>query len=193
MNNGKKVESKYLDPIDNILYNIAYDLGKIFIKLNITPNMITTMSLLFALTGIYKIYNQDYKIGAVLYFIAFFFDCMDGGYARTYNMTSKFGDKYDHFSDWLKALLLIICILLLKIKNETKILLAIISIIFAILSSLHLGCQERIKKNSDVLQFLTKICPNEKYINYLQYFGFGTAHLVICSFIFNIKYINKLI
>ena len=115
MRDGKKIESKYLDPVDNILYDNCFILGKIFIKFKITPNMITTLSLFFALFGIYNISLTNYKIGSILWFIGYYFDCMDGSYARTYNMTSQLGDIYDHLSDWLKVFLLIITILKLDI------------------------------------------------------------------------------
>ena len=46
MNNGKKISSKYLDPIDNKLYDLSFILGKYFYKLYFTPNMITTISLI---------------------------------------------------------------------------------------------------------------------------------------------------
>lgn len=47
-------------------------------------------------TPLIYIYVEKYKIGTILYYIGYFFDCMDGNYARTYKMTSDFGDKYDH-------------------------------------------------------------------------------------------------
>ena len=31
--------------------------------------------------------------------MSYFFDCADGLYARTYNMTTQFGDIYDHSTD----------------------------------------------------------------------------------------------
>lgn len=193
MNNGKKVESKYLDPIDNILYDISFNLGKKFIKINITPNMITTMSLLFALSGIYNIYNKLYRIGAVLWFIGYYFDCMDGSYARTYKLTSKFGDIYDHVSDWLKVSLLIITILLLNIKTKTKIIIGFISIFLLITTCIYNGYEEKIKKNSYMLSFLTVIPGDSKNIIYFKYLGSGVTNLVISLIIFNLKHINYLI
>tara|TARA_Y100000389_G_C17174644_1_gene370877 strand:- start:36 stop:617 length:582 start_codon:yes stop_codon:yes gene_type:complete len=193
MDNGKKLESKYLDPIDNILYDISFNVGKVFIKINITPNMITTMSLLFALSGIHNIYNNNYKIGAVLWFIGYYFDCMDGSYARTYKLTSKFGDIYDHVSDWLKVSLLIITVLLLNIKTNTKIIIGIITIFFIITTCIYNGYEEKIKKNSNILSFLTLIHGNPENIIYFKYAGSGVTNLVISLIIFNLRYIDYLI
>ena len=56
-------------------------------------------------TKLKYIYVEQFQIGAILYYIGYFFDCMDGNYARTYKMTSNFGDKYDHSFSALKVLI----------------------------------------------------------------------------------------
>jgi phosphatidylglycerophosphate synthase len=194
MNNGRKISRDNDNPIDNTLIDISYKLGKVFKIFNFTPNMITTISLLITLIGINNIYNGNYKIGAILYFIGYFFDCMDGNYARAYNMTSKFGDYYDHISDVMKIIILIICLYLLKIKRKTKILFIIIFLIFILLSFIHLGCQE--KNNNEVnddtiLKYLKPLCINKENIIYTRYYGVGTLQMIISLFIFNIKFINN--
>ena len=194
MNNGRKISRDNENPIDNILYDISGEVIKVFKIFNFTPNMITTISLLITLIGINNIYNGNYKIGAILYFIGYLFDCMDGNYARTYNMTSKFGDYYDHISDLMKIIILIICLYLLKIKRKTKILFIIIFLIFILLSFIHLGCQE--KNNNEVnddtiLKYLKPLCINKENIIYTRYYGVGTLQMIISLFIFNIKFINN--
>jgi phosphatidylglycerophosphate synthase len=196
MNNGKKISSKYLDPIDNKLYDLSFVLGKYFYKLHFTPNMITTISLVFALIGIYNIHITNYKTGAVLFFINYFFDCMDGSYARTYNMTSKFGDIYDHISDWIKVSLLIITFITLDIKFKIKIIIGIISVILLVTTSIQIGLEEKIKNSdSGILTFFKNISINydTQYIHYFKYLGSGVTNLIVCLIIFNLKNINNLI
>lgn len=191
-NTGKKIEDEYENPIDIILIKISQKLGPVFYKLNFTPNMITTLSLLSTLIGIYYIYNGSYRIGAVLYFIGYFFDCMDGNYARRYNMTTKFGDYYDHIGDMTKILFLVICIYSIKIKKKIKLLLITITFIIGLLTLSHLGCQEKIKNNNDisVLEMFKILCSKSENIKYTKYFGCGTSQLFISLFIFNIEFIN---
>jgi len=190
---GKKIIDKYENPFDIYLIYIGNQLGKIFIKLNFTPNMITTLSLISTLIGIKYIYEGHYKIGAILYNIGYFFDCMDGNYARTYNMTSDFGDYYDHIGDTIKIIFLLICLYLLKIKKSTKVLFIIISYILGILSLIHLGCQEKIKNNYDksVLEIFKILCQDKNNIIYTRYFGTGTTQLFITLYIFFIKDIDN--
>jgi len=194
MNNGKKIENKYEDPLDVYLIYIGNQLGKIFIKLNFTPNMITTLSLISTLIGIQYIYVGQYKIGAILYYIGYFFDCMDGNYARTYNMTSDFGDKYDHIGDAIKIIYLVICLYLLKIKKCTKVVFIIASFILGTLSLIHLGCQEKIKNRDDksVLEIFKILCRDPNNIIYTRYFGTGTSQLFITLYIFFMKSIDNI-
>ena len=198
METGRKINTYHENPIDNILIKICQNVNKYFFKLNFTPNMITSVSLIVSLYSSHSIYNKQYKLGAVLFLIAYFFDCLDGNYARTYNMTSKFGDLYDHTSDMFKILILILCIILLKIKRNTKLLFIVIFFIFGLLSGIHIGCQEKMKPNtkknkSKTLDFTKYLCSNKNNITYTRYFGMGTFNIIIFLFIFNLNYINKLI
>tara|TARA_Y100000389_G_C17369064_1_gene467989 strand:- start:317 stop:904 length:588 start_codon:yes stop_codon:yes gene_type:complete len=194
MNDGRKISTNIENPIDNILIDISYQLGKVFKILNITPNMITTMSLLFTLIGIDYMYNSSYKIAGILYFIGYFFDCMDGNYARTYNMTSQFGDYYDHIGDTIKCIFLLVCIYFIKIKRKTKIIIINIIFVLGLLMLQHLGCQEQIKdkKDKSVLEIFNTLCSNKEFIKYTKYLGCGTVQLIISLFIFNIKFIDRL-
>ena len=191
---GKKIEDEYENPIDIILIKISYELSPLFFKLKLTPNMITTLSLLFTLIGINYIYNGSYKIGSIFYFIGYFFDCMDGNYARRYQMVSEFGDYYDHIGDTIKILFLLMCLYLIKIKKIIKIYFIIIMIVFGILTLGHMGCQEKQKNEKDksVLEIFKKLCSNSDNIIYTKYFGCGTSQLIISLFIFNIKFIEKI-
>ena len=198
MNNGRKINPNHEDPIDNLLIMICNKVNKFFFKLNFTPNMITTLSLIIQFIGIYYIYNKQYKLGAILYFIGYFFDCLDGNYARTYNMTSPFGDLYDHITDITTLVLLLICIMLLKIKRKTKIVFFVIFCIFGLLVGVHIGCQEKMKpdtKNnqSKSLEFTKLLCTNKNNIIYTRYFGTATINVFIFLYIFNLKYINELL
>lgn len=198
MEKGRKIESIYENPIDNLLISLIKLLSPIFYMLNITPNMITTMSLIITLIGVHFINEQQFFKASILIFIGYIFDCWDGYYARTYNMTTKYGDIYDHVSDTLKTLLIVIAILSLKIKKYTKILFIIILFITVLLTIIHLGCQEKVKINnkkneSNTLNFTKLFCINNKSIIYTKYFGCGTHQLIQALFIMNIKNINKLI
>lgn len=84
-----------------------------FIRLwpNVTPNKVSTLSLITAILGnlmvLLSIYSYWYVlIGVLLLQIAFAFDCSDGEIARYKNMGSKFGAWFDSVSDRFKEILM---------------------------------------------------------------------------------------
>lgn len=191
---GRKIPNTMENPIDNILINISNFLNPFFKKLNFTPNLITLISLIVTLIGIYYIYKGNYKIGSILYFIGYFFDCMDGNYARMYNMVTDFGDLFDNISDILKLLFLFIVIILLKkIKKKTKIICIIIILLLILISFIHFGCQQDNYKDNSILDRLKILCPNKEAIHYTRYLGCGTTTLATSIVIYNIKYLNKIL
>ena len=59
MEKGRKINTYHENPIDNILIEICNNVNKYFFKLNFTPNMITTLSLIVSLYSSHSIYNKQ--------------------------------------------------------------------------------------------------------------------------------------
>lgn len=169
-----KIPREYENPIDNFLYDTSNIINPYLNKINITPNIITTFSLLFTLMSVNYLYNSEKYLAAFFWFLGYYFDCLDGGMARMYNMETKFGDWYDHITDWIGGILLL-CVLYLK-QEYLQLFIVIVSII---LLGVTITNQEKYNKNkSDSLSPLRKILPDMN-IEYLRYFGGGTVALVI--------------
>ncbi len=173
---GRKIDYTIENPIDNIFIYICEKISPIFYELNMTPNQITTLSLIFGILSMYCLYNDRLESAFIFYLIQYLFDCLDGYYARKYNMQSKFGDYYDHFKDWFVAIGIFI-ILLYKIKNKK--LFFITNVILVLLLNYHMGCQEMNSKYNqfnDVLE-MTNCCMDKEHIHITKYFGAGTINL----------------
>lgn len=109
----------YRDVIQKMIYIIVNPLIHGMVKVGITPNMITTMGLVFnMIAAVLIIYggmndsdNLDYLGwgGGVIIF-AGLFDVMDGHLARTSNMSSVFGALYDSVLDRYSELFTLISI-----------------------------------------------------------------------------------
>ena len=192
---GRKICRTIENPIDNILIDFAHFLNPYAKKLGATPNIITSISLLVSLVGIHYILKFDYKTGAILYFLGYFFDCMDGNFARTYNMSTVFGDWYDHISDFIKSILFFYAIYNLPLLLSSKFLLMGISGILFLISLIHLGCQQKHddSSNKTVLDYLINFCVNKKHIHISKYFGCGTLFLITMVITFFLQEINQLI
>ena len=185
---GRKVPIYLENPIDNFLIEYGVNnLKNIFHKLGFTANGITTLSLIFGLFSIYLFYKDFYISSSIIMFIAYFFDVMDGNFARTYNMQSKFGDMYDHIKDTIITILIALLIITNNRSNlYFKVIALIISILILIPTFLHLGCIEKyiedfvseIKiEKSEFLNPLQKYCKNKDFMKKVRYFGTGTGNL----------------
>ena len=115
--------------------------------------------------------------------------------ARTYKLTSVFGDYYDHISDVTKITFVLITLYYIN-PNKFNQLLPVIIVIF-IGVAIHLGCQELMYKSneSQSLSALKNLCPVEKndetmlskVIKSTRFFGCGTVYatLALCIIYYN--------
>lgn len=181
----RKLARSLENPIDDVIINMANNSDSIYRYFGVGPNFITSLSLFFGILTAYLISIGNTRIAALTYIISYYYDCMDGNYARKYNMVTEFGGYYDHFSDMFKICIIFMALYYLKPEKFWKILPIII--IFFILSNIHLGCQEKVadlKYDQFLLDDLRILCPDPSMIKYTRWFGVGTVTLVIAGFIF---------
>jgi phosphatidylserine synthase len=194
----RKIAQVYENPIDDILITISENTQNIFRNFGFNPNGITTLSLLFGIMAAIQILNKNFKYAGIFFLIAYFFDCMDGNMARTYNEVTVFGDYYDHFSDFIKIVLILWALYVVD-SDKLKKIFPVILILF-LLSFVHLSCQElyfnnsgnSTGKTSGTLSMLNNMCIANKdnvteYMKYTKFIGCGTANLflVIIIMFFN--------
>lgn len=183
----RKIPEHIENPIDNIIYQSIDSSAVLFRKMNFTPNMITSISTLFGLLSIYSLYKDKFALAGVLYFISYYFDCLDGYYARKYDMVSKLGDYYDHIKDIAIFSGIIITLIKKRIFPGLIFFVPIVMMTF-----MHFGCQEIYynKGESDSLKFTTYFCPVkndrsklEEVMKFTRYFGSGTLVLLFCIYL----------
>jgi len=195
----RKITCECENPLDNILINISDYMCPYAKKYNFTPNILTTISLIFCGISALLLLNNYYVLGAFTYLISYYFDCMDGHFARKYKMVTKFGDYYDHFADLTKVVLILY--ILYYIDSKKFFIIIPFIILFMFLSFIHLGCQELYYDSieSDTLSVFKNLCPvynkNDKtsiikILEITRYIGCGT--FTICIMLAIIFYsVNK--
>lgn len=186
----KKIPNEMDNPIDNGLIYIADELCPFFKRTGHTPNMITTYSLITGVMSVICLY-KGYPIAfGILYAISYFFDCMDGHFARKYSMTSKGGDLYDHIKD-VSVYILLGYAVYLKYRKVIKITDLIIISVAIFLCAVHIGCQQKhLDKDVDdeTLDNTKCLCLDKKMIYYTRWVGMGTLMLVTIALILYIHY-----
>ena len=186
---SRKIPKKLDNPIDNILIEIAEFINPYLNNLKFTPNGITTISLICGCMALWYYYSKLYTLAAICYAFSYFFDCVDGNYARRYNMESEFGDAYDHIKDWSIILVLTILFLINNINIKFKIIVVGILVLILTQTYVHIGCTEKYLrntnfKNSKYLESVSSKCPNIKELHYKKNFGLGTFNIALCFLIY---------
>jgi phosphatidylglycerophosphate synthase len=197
----KKVPDDLENPLDNLLYDTSDVLvDKLHALKFVTPNVITSVGLVFGLISIYLLIKGNWLGSITFLWLYYFSDCLDGHYARKYDGVTVFGDYYDHFRDWTISLM-IACLLFYRLKTgKSRLIFVIVLIILIFLSGVYLGCQERIgeiydfravspTESSPSLQSFKRLCPNAtQTIKFAKLFSPNT---VIMLFSFYIWYTSK--
>lgn len=181
-----KLSDNHECPIDTFIFKIVDKHLHIFHNLGMTPNILTTLSIVFGFLTAYQILRGRLLLAAIFWIIGYYFDCADGKFARKYNMVSKFGDLYDHLGDLLKVIVVSIALFSINKKGITvkQLFLIIIIIMLGFLQIIHMGYQETIynkKDESPYLNIIRNFFVNEEKaeqnICYTRYFGCGTWYL----------------
>ena len=101
ISDGRKVETRYENPIDNVLMNMSNGLSPILKRLNFTPNGITALSAITGLGSLYFLYQKDTTQFTIYLLISYFFDVMSGFFGRKYDMMTDEADRLNHYKDIL--------------------------------------------------------------------------------------------
>ena len=178
-----KLHNKFNNPVDVGLSKIYSPWIPTLRNAGVTPNMLTTASMLCGFYSAKLILDNQPKRGALFFALNYLFDCMDGYMARLYKMETHFGDWYDHVTDWITMGLVLYAIL--KTNKYTQVTMWVISIVTAFLiynTTRWFGCQEKIY-NSEIGRSISgfkQMCENPTVQLYTtRYFGTGTLGLFV--------------
>lgn len=115
---GFKIEYSYKNVFDSLIDPIINIQNSVINKITaskMVPNILTTLGVISRTFSIYFLIWDDnrYKryLSSLFFILGYYFDCSDGHYARKYDMCTNFGCFYDHFSDIVSTIILmIVCI-----------------------------------------------------------------------------------
>ncbi len=189
--NTRKIPNHLENPLDDYLTRLAEQVAPLFRKCNFNPNMLTTLSFTFFLFSAYALLHRKIIIFSLLYVISYWFDIVDGHFARRYDMETTFGDYYDHITDTLGLIIYLIIIYYLYPGHITKPL-CLVTIMIFLLTCTHLGCQERWSQYGNHAASLSRLktfCPISKggltkALNITKYFGCGSfvIYMILLTF-----------
>jgi hypothetical protein len=183
----RKINRNFENPFDNILLDISKFVSPFFKKFKHTPNAITIYSAITAGMSMYSLYKKYFSSFSFLFIISYFFDNLDGYFARCYNMVTKFGDLFDHGKD---TIMWISTFVILYYRYTVPLKLFLTFVIVCLLCIKHIACQETIYnhnndiKKKDSLYSFQKLCGNVKDVKYTRYFGGGSVYLFLIGLVY---------
>jgi phosphatidylglycerophosphate synthase len=171
-NEDKKIK-KY-DIVDKSIHKfITYPILPTLVQLNLTPNFITTISLICGIISFVLISYDNYICGSVFFMLRYIADCLDGPVARLTKQTSEFGDIYDHCVDYFTFILFYISC---YTKNFSNIFIIILHIL--LFSSLIQYALIYRKTKTGIIYKLTSWIPiDENMFKWTKYIGTGILTL----------------
>lgn len=186
---GRKIHENHENPIDNYYITLAHKMSPAFHARSFTANDITSISAIFGVLCITGMYRRQYVAAGVFYILQYFFDCMDGNYARRYDQVSDFGDAYDHVKDLV--VVVGVCALFVLRKQWMGLLI----VAGLTLSFFHLGCQEVMydREESPMLSMSKKVtlCIDrksaERILPLSRWIGCGTWNTVLGLYMMTLK------
>lgn len=184
----RKVDRELDNPIENVILDVGDYLLPYFKESGHTPNMLTTYSFILGLASVYFLYKNELSNFAICFALSFVFDCWDGYMARTFKMTSKFGDLYDHITDVTVGLSLAY-VAYTKFKHKITLPLLIIVGIMTLFMQTHVGCYQKYyletnKKEEETIDSIAQMCVDKNDIKWTRFFGPATYTLFIIGLMY---------
>lgn len=197
---GAKLTSEQENPIDRAFIAMSDVVAPYAKYIGATPNLVTTLSVIMGALASYTIWKGGNKTNFVFWsLLAYFFDCLDGHMARKYDMCSKFGDYYDHLSDWLYYGLLFYAAFVVRGFKQRYKQYAVVIYTILVLTGVgmiwHFGCQEMVFMShgkggkecfkAPTLEIFQCLCPKAKtQIMLSRMFGAGTFTFIVIVVIY---------
>jgi phosphatidylglycerophosphate synthase len=183
---GRKLPPELENPFDNWFIEQIALVHPYFYAAGFTANGITILSGVLQFAAIAFMHAEAYVTAAAVFLLGYFFDCMDGWYARYYKMTSKFGDKLDHYKDLLVAVALVGYVAWSpRIPLNWKFVILLATVFMLCMNVVYVSCQEAYygkAEEGESLGFTKGICTPEEapaYLSKYRWFGLGTSNVLV--------------
>lgn len=152
-------------PADYYMVSISAPYFDHWRSYGVTANHLTLMAGIFQLLACGCLYRRLALLAGVLWIFGYYFDAIDGSYARYHYLCSNFGDLFDHIRDWVCTIVLVGVILW---RYQWRLFDSIFWVMTLILLGVFLSAQE---------QYVTMNRPNVEPSWFLSLLKHLTNHL----------------
>lgn len=168
------------NPLDTKLIDLADAINPALRKMGHTPNVLTTYSAASQGMALWALHRGNVGAFAVLWLLGYFWDVADGNFARAYGMTTRFGDLYDHVTDWLGmgGLAWVVWHRYDLRRVPAWFFLAASSLL--VLNVVHVGCQQVVAGGKgETLDLARGSCPGVGSIRWTRWLSFASTQVLL--------------
>ena len=176
----RKLPAPLENPLDNGLLAVADALNPALRRLGHTPNVITTYSASSQALALWALHRGNVGAFAVLWLLGYFWDVADGNYARAYGMTTRFGDLYDHLTDWLAMGGLAWVVWERYDLRRVPAWFFLAASALFVLNIVHVGCQQVVAGGKgETLDGAVPACPGVGALRWTRWLSFASSHVLM--------------
>ena len=163
-----------MDVVDGaILKYICSPIAPILKATHHTPNIISAYGLFFTAGSLWYLWKDDMLRFSMYFWLSYVLDCLDGYFARRYNMVTPIGDMFEHIRDILSlaGMILICCI-----KYEITRSVAMVTMLSSALTGFHVAYMQKKFTNrtyGETLDILCCLCWHDQLDEISSPFGVG--------------------
>lgn len=192
----RKLPRSLENPIDTLCVDLAEAMSPALKATGHTPNVITTYSAGSAALAVYALHRGNLRVFSALWMLQYFWDCVDGHFARKYGMVTTWGDGYDHVTDVAGTLALVVVVLRRYTVPPWVMAVGAVVMLF---NMMNLGCQQRYvharngAARRESLDSLQPLCPGDDpgWLWWTALFSHGTTHLAIVLLVWYLEKHHK--
>lgn len=176
----RKLPASLENPLDSLLMDVADAINPALRRLGHTPNAITTYSASSQALALWALHRGHVGAFAVLWLLGYFWDVADGNYARAYGMTSRFGDLYDHLTDWLGVGGLAWVVWTRYDLRRAPPWFFLATSALLVLNVVHVGCQQVVAGGKgETLDGARSACPAVGTLRWTRWLSFASSHVLM--------------
>lgn len=176
----RKLPDMWENPLDTQLTNFADAINPALRRTGHTPNVLTTYSATSQGLALWALHRGNVGPFAVLWLLGYFWDVADGNFARRYDMTSRFGDLYDHITDWLGVAGLAWVVVQRYDMRRVPALFLLGVAALLVLNVVHVGCQQLVAGGKgETLDAARGACPGVSSLCWTRWLSFGSTHVLL--------------
>lgn len=188
----RKLSSDVECPLDYLMVSSAIPFFDVWRSFGVTANHLTLIGGVIQTLACFFLWRRYTFLAGVLWLFGYYFDAIDGSYARYHHLCSPYGDLLDHLRDWICAAMMLV---VLYFRYSLKLFDYLFLAMTFLLATIYMGAQEQylisLKPHIQTSEILTVVASLisffnlqlEETIHWLRWVGAAHMNLAVAIYL----------